>query len=107
MPKGMLFISKIHKTTHPYFVLTGDVSVLTENGMVVRIKAPCWNMTKAGTKRVLYCHEETVWATVHATEETDLEIIEENIIAATYEELPDWVKNQIVEAEFRKGDITD
>lgn len=94
MPKGWLIVSKLHKTTHPYFVLKGDVSVLTERGMV-RIKAPYSGITKAGTKRVLYMHEDTVWTTVHSTKETNLEKIEEEIIAKSYNDLPENVKKEI------------
>lgn len=94
MPKGMLLISKLHKTTHPYFVLKGDVSVLTEKG-VVRIKAPYSGITQAGTKRVLFIHEETVWTTVHATSETDLLKIESQVIAKSYKELPDQVRKRL------------
>ena len=86
MPKEMFIASKIHKTDHPYFVMSGDVSVVTEEG-VVRIKAPYWGITKAGTKRALYTHEETVWCTVHATKETDLKLIEEEVIAKDFNEL--------------------
>ncbi|HHT9147126.1 MAG TPA: hypothetical protein ACFYD4_15850 [Candidatus Wunengus sp. YC61] len=85
MPKGALLTSKIHKVTHPYFVLRGDVSVITEKGMV-RIQAPYSGITLAGTKRALYIHEETVWVTVHKTDETDLEKIEEEIIAKSFDE---------------------
>jgi len=93
-PKGMLNVSKLHKTTHPYFILTGDVSVITETG-VVRIKAPFTGITKAGTKRVVYFHEDTVWITVHSTMETDLERIEEELIAKSYDELPEHVKKTL------------
>jgi len=93
MPKGMLLTSKIHKICHPYFVLRGDVSVLTEKG-VQRIKAPFSGVTQPGTKRILYMHEETVWATVHVTKETDLKKIEDEIIAKTFDDLPDSVKKQ-------------
>lgn len=104
MPKGALLTSKIHKIRHPYFVLKGDVSVLTENG-VVRIKAPYSGITPAGTKRVLYCHEETVWTTVHITDETDLEKIEKQIIAENYGEMGiivDEIKEQDRLTEFIK-----
>jgi len=90
-PKGMLNVSKLHRTNHPYFILKGDVSVLTENGMV-RIKAPHFGITKAGTKRIVYFNEDTVWITVHATNETDLEKIEDEVIAKNYEELPESIK---------------
>jgi quercetin dioxygenase-like cupin family protein len=86
MPKGEIVVSKIHKMTHPYFILKGEVSVLTENG-VVRIKAPFSGITPAGTKRILYCHEETVWTTVHVTKETDLDKIEDEVIAKSFDEI--------------------
>lgn len=85
MAKGMLITSKIHKFDHPYFVLTGECSVVTDD-KIVRIKAPYWGMTKAGTKRILYIHEETVWVTVHVTDSTDLKEIEGQIIAPSFEE---------------------
>ncbi len=86
MPKGMVLTSKIHKTEHPYFILKGDVSVVTEEGLV-RLTAPHFGITKPGTKRVLYIHEDTTWITVHKTEETDLEKIEEEIIAKSFDEI--------------------
>jgi hypothetical protein len=88
MPKGVLLTSKIHKVCHPYFILKGDVSVLTEKG-IVRIKAPFSGVTPAGTKRILYVHEETIWTTVHVTKEKDLVKIEEEVIANSFDELPD------------------
>ena len=86
MPKGMLITSKIHKFKHPYFVLKGDVSVMTEDGPI-RIKAPFSGITPVGTKRLLYIHEDTIWITVHVTEETDLKKIESKIIAKNFKEL--------------------
>jgi hypothetical protein len=86
MPKGMLLTSKIHKKCHPYFIMKGDCSVLTEEG-VVRLKAPYHGITQPGTKRVLYMHEDTIWITVHVTEHKDLDKIEEEIIAKTFDEV--------------------
>jgi hypothetical protein len=86
MPKNLLFVSKIHKVKHPYFIMKGDVSVLTEDG-IVRIKGPYHGITPAGTKRVIWTHEDTLWVTVHVTKETDLEKIEEEVIAKTYDDL--------------------
>ncbi len=91
VPKGNLIITKIHKLTHPYFLLKGDCSVLTEEG-VKRIKAPYSGITPAGTKRIVYVHEDTVWITVHATRKTDLKEIEDEVIAKTYDEMEDKVK---------------
>jgi len=85
MPKGTLLVSKIHKVTHPYFVMTGKASVATEDGVEI-IQAPFQGITEAGTKRALYIHEDMVWITVHVTNETDLEKIESEIIAKDFNE---------------------
>jgi hypothetical protein len=101
MPKGSLVISKIHKMRHPYFVLKGDVSVLTEKG-IIRIKAPFADITPEGTRRLLYNHEETVWVTVHRTDETDLEKIESEVIAKNFEEL----EGDIIEIQEFINEVT-
>ena len=66
VPKNCLLTSKIHLKEHFAFVLTGEVSVWTDQDYQ-RIKAPLVLVTQPGTKRVLFAHEETIWVTVHAT----------------------------------------
>lgn len=97
IPKGMLVVGKIHRHAHPNFLIKGDVSVLTEEGPR-RMQGPCWMISPAGTKRVVYTHEDTVWTTVHATKETNLERIEEDIIAKNYDELPVAEQYKVIEA---------
>jgi hypothetical protein len=86
IPKGMIIVGKIHRHAHPNFLMKGEVSVVTESGGIQRLKAPIAMISPAGTKRVVFTHEDTVWSTVHVTEETDLAKIEEVVIAKTYEE---------------------
>ena len=95
MPKSLLFVSKIHKVEHPYFILKGDVSVLTEDG-IIRVKAPFYGVTPPGTKRIIWTHEDTVWVTVHVTNSKNLTEIEEEIIAKTYDDL------NIIDAEHEE-----
>jgi len=98
IPKGTLIVSKIHKASHPYFVLSGDLSVLTEEGEV-RIVAPYSGITPAGTKRVLYIHEDTTWITIHLnlTNTKNLEELEEDIIAKSFDELPEGKREDVLE----------
>ena len=86
MPKGMLLTSKIHKVEHPYFVMKGKCSVLTEDG-VVEIQAPFQGMTKPGTKRLILVHEDCTWITVHVTKHQEIEKIEKEIIAESFDEI--------------------
>ncbi len=100
VPAGMLVVTKIHKVAHPYFIMKGDVSILTEEG-VTRKQAPFTGITPSGTKRICFCHTDTWWITVHVTKETDLEKIEEEVIAKTFDEiaaLPNYV-NDFLEGE--------
>ena len=94
VPKGFLIVTKIHKVCHPYFLLKGNVSVLTEDG-IKRIQAPYSGITPAGTKRICYTHEDTVWTTVHVTNETDLKKIEDDIIAKTYDDLLPFEESEL------------
>ena len=87
-PAGVFTISRLHRFAHPFFVLEGDVSVMTEDG-IVRIKAPHYGITQPGTKRVLYTHTPTKWVTVHVTDLTDPDEIVEEMTVTTYKELPE------------------
>lgn len=86
-PKGVLTVTKIHKFAHPFFLMSGRMSMMTQEGFR-SIEAPFYTVTPAGTKRVIYAHEDCIVVTVHATNETDLDKIEDQIIAKTFEDLP-------------------
>jgi len=83
MPAGLRITSKIHKIKHPFFVLKGKCVVWTEDGEQI-IEAPYQGVTEVGTKRAIIVLEDCVWITCHVTNETDLEKIEEQIIAKDF-----------------------
>ncbi len=68
MAAETLVTSKVHKTCHPYVILQGVVSVKIDSGEWETYHAPHTGITMAGTRRVLYIHEDTVWCTFHALE---------------------------------------
>lgn len=80
MPAGSLVISKIHKTEHPYVITRGKVSVWIEGVGVQNLRAPFTGITKPGTRRVLYVHEDCLWTTFHATDKKVVEEIERDVI---------------------------
>tara|TARA_Y100000593_G_scaffold36397_1_gene70800 strand:+ start:672 stop:1271 length:600 start_codon:yes stop_codon:yes gene_type:complete len=86
-PANHLIVTKIHKKEHPFFLMKGSMSILTEEG-IQEIEAPYQGVTKPGTKRAIYTHEECVFITVHATDNTSIEEIEEEVVCAKYEDLP-------------------
>ena len=99
IPKGTLLTGKIHKTEHLNIISKGDISVLTEDGPK-RVQAPFTMVSRPGTKRVGYAHEETVWTTIHGTDETDLAKIEAHFIAQDEQEYLTFCK--VLEVEGTK-----
>lgn len=67
IPKDCVLTGAIHKFEHINILAKGDMTVVTEEGPR-RIQAPCVMVSKPGTKRAGFAHEESVWITVHACE---------------------------------------
>lgn len=86
IPKGHILTGKIHKHSHPNFLMSGEVIVVTEERGREHLKAPLSMISAPGTKRAVIALEDTVWITVHVTNETDLEKIEDYVIAKTYDD---------------------
>lgn len=80
IPKGTVLTGKIHKYAQLNILAKGELTVLLDDGPK-RVKAPFIVVSPAGTKRIAYAHEDSIWITVHGTRETDLEKIEEHFIA--------------------------
>ena len=71
LPQGSFVIGKIHKHAHLNFITQGRVRVMTESGPV-EMAAPYTFVSEVATKRMVYAVEDTIWTTVHITDETDL-----------------------------------
>lgn len=89
IPQGTVVVGKIHKHSHINVISKGRVSVATEHGKKY-YTAPCTFVSEVGLKRAVYAEEETVWTTIHLTKhisEDNLDEIEDEVIAKTYEEI--------------------
>lgn len=89
LPERAVIVGKIHKHAHLNMLHRGKVTVVTEGGGIEMLDAtrfPLIMVSPAGTKRAVHALEDTIWTTVHLTNETDLAKIEEDVIAKTYEE---------------------
>jgi hypothetical protein len=99
IPKGTLLISKYHKFEQIDFMLYGDLSVVTSNGLL-RIKAPFVGASHPGMKRLGYAHEDTLWIDVRAVNETNIEHLEKIMYCDTFEELEEFEsRNQRLDFE--------
>jgi len=104
IPKGTVVVGKIHKHSHPNFLIKGRVRVLTEYDGVQILEAPLSMISKAGTKRVVEALEDVVWVTIHdnPTDTQDLAELEKHIIAPSYEAYEKFKKGGRVKRIYLK-----
>lgn len=80
MPAGTYVIGKIHKTEHFNIIQKGRLSLVNEDGSSTELSGPTTFVSKAGVQKAMYIHEDTVWSTVHITNERNMEALEAEII---------------------------
>jgi len=85
MKADTIVIGKIHKQEHVAIISQGRATVLTEHG-VLEIKAPYLFKSPPGARRALRIHEDMVWTTVHRSDHTDIESLEEQLIAKDFDD---------------------
>ena len=83
---GTCVVGKIHRHEHINVLSKGKCIVVTEDGREV-LEAPKTWISKPGIKRAVYAYTDVIWTTVHPTNETDIEKIEEEVIAPSYDDL--------------------
>lgn len=101
IPKGTVLTGEIHKYTNLNIMSMGELSVLTEEG-IKRVKAPFTIVSPPGTKRAAYAHEDTIWTTIHGTDETDVDVIKGLFIAHSYEEFEQFLAFEAAQLERKQ-----
>jgi len=94
IPKGTLLTGKIHKTEHLNILAKGKIAI-SNLGESKEFEAPYIYVSPPGTKRAGYVLEDSVWITIHVTEETDLEKIESEVIAQSFLEFDETLKLEV------------
>jgi hypothetical protein len=87
LPATTLVIGAIHKFEHFNFISKGHVTCLTEQKGMQELRGYWQGVEPAGTKRAIYCHEDTFWTTIHPTAETDFDIIRAQVTCESYSEM--------------------
>lgn len=78
IPAGTILTGAAHKRDH-INVMQGDITVWTEAGMR-RLTGHHVLPTRAGAKRAGFAHADTWWTTLCATELTDINAIEDELV---------------------------
>ena len=92
MKPGSIVVGAIHKHLHVWFLLTGNISVATEENTEDYI-APCYVVATPGTKRVIYANEESIFVNIHKnpTNSQDIEWLEKEIVAKDFKEYEEYI----------------
>jgi hypothetical protein len=95
MYKDSAVVGAIHKHLHMCFLLSGHLTVSSEEG-VVEYKAPCHVIATPGTQRVLYANEESVWYNTHknTTNTKNVRQLEDDLVVLNQEEYEQYIKNK-------------
>lgn len=95
MRTGSVVVGAIHKHLHVWFLLTGHISVVTEDTTEDYI-APCYVVATPGTKRVIHANEESIFVNIHKnpTNSQDIEWLEKEIVAKDFKEYEEYINQK-------------
>lgn len=96
MPAGALVVGRIHKFDHMEIMVSGNVSLSTNDGSVEHLTGYNIFEAKAGKKRVLYMHEDTLWITCHSSPRYEPEFMMPYLSCATFDEFVEF-QQQLLE----------
>tara|TARA_R110000824_G_scaffold187727_1_gene368992 strand:+ start:14 stop:457 length:444 start_codon:yes stop_codon:yes gene_type:complete len=85
MEKDGIVIGKLHKYSHTWFLLQGEIAVATDKGTDIYI-APCYVNASAGAKRVINALEDSIFINVHPNplELRNIEELEDMLTCPSY-----------------------
>ena len=78
-PAGTLIVGKVHKKPHFFLCAKGTIIAWTEGGMK-RLEAGDIIESQPGTKRVTLAVTDAIGITIHRTDLTDLDKIEDELV---------------------------
>jgi hypothetical protein len=92
MVKDTVVVGAIHKHLHVWFLLTGHVTIATEDVTEDYI-APCYVVSTPGVKRVILANEDSIFVNIHKNPSNtrDLDELEKEIVALNYEEYEEYI----------------
>ena len=92
MKTGSVVVGAIHKHLHVWFLLTGHVTVATEDVTEDYI-APCYVVSTPGVKRVILANENSIFVNIHKNPSNtqDIDELEKQIVALNYKEYEEYI----------------
>jgi len=95
IPKGDVILGAIHKHLHVWILLSGHITVSTEDS-TDEYKAPFTTLSTPGVKRIIYAREDSVFTNIHKnpTNTQDIKELEKQIVALNYDEYEEYINKK-------------
>jgi len=95
MKQGSAVVGAIHKHLHVWFLLTGNITVATEDTTEDYI-APCYVVSTPGVKRVILANEDSIFVNIHKNPSNtqDIDKLEKEIVALNYKEYEEYINKK-------------
>lgn len=106
VPAGTIFVTAIHTTEHPLFVMQGRVSVHDGFNKTI-VEAPFHQINKVGSQSVIVALEDSLGITVHATDKTNVEDICSELFVDTFDEYNELVEKRDYRNALKEYGLTD
>jgi quercetin dioxygenase-like cupin family protein len=92
MKKDSVVVGAIHNHLHVWFLLTGHVTVATEDATEDYV-SPCYIVSTPGVKRVIRANEDSIFVNVHKnpTNTRDISKLEKEIVSLNYKEYEEYI----------------
>jgi|TARA_B110000908_G_scaffold99444_1_gene117447 quercetin dioxygenase-like cupin family protein len=92
MKKDSVVVGAIHNHLHVWFLLTGHVTVVTEDATEDYV-SPCYVVSTPGVKRVIRANEDSIFVNVHKnpTNTRDVSKLEKEIVSLNYKEYEEYI----------------
>ena len=95
MRNDSIVVGAIHNHLHVWFLLTGNITVATEDATEDYL-APCYVVCTPGVKRVIYANEESIFVNIHKNPSNtqDLDELESEIVSRNYKEYEQYINKK-------------
>lgn len=82
VPAGTIVVGHHHKFAHTNLMTQGRITLFKPDGTRLEITPP-FTMVAPPGRKVFFAHEKSVWVNVYATDQTDVDVLEEMLLDKT------------------------
>ena len=106
IPRNVTLTGYIHKTEHFSILLSGTLIMTDGDGGSIEINAPQISVAMIGTKRVAFAKTDVRYLTIHASDETDIDTLEDMLFTNDFQSVEHIVDQQDYDLMVQETGLT-